>query len=168
MGRVEPDEWSRLRAVRLAALAESPEMFGSALAREEAFDEAEWRRRAARPATFIAVRDGVDVGLAGAYELDVGWFVMGMWLAPSARGTGLVEALLAACESVALEAGAREILLGVMEDNPRGRGAYARAGYLPTGDREHVRDGRDELFLVKHLRPVRVEDASRQAGADAG
>ena len=155
--RVGPDDWARLRAVRLAALAESPEMFGSTSAREQAFDEAEWRRRAARPATFIAVRDGVDVGLAGAYELDVGWFVMGMWLAPTARGTGLVEELIAACEGVALDAGAREILLGVMEDNPRGRGAYARLGYVPTGDRVHVRDGRDELFLVKRLGPSAVE-----------
>ncbi len=149
--RVGPDEWSRLRAVRLGALADAPEMFGSTLAREEAFDEAEWRRRAARPATFVVERDGVDVGLAGVFELDVGWFVMSMWIAPAARGTGVVEMLLDACESVASDAGADRVMLGVMEDNPRGRRAYERHGYTPTGAREHVRDGRDELFLVKYL-----------------
>jgi len=149
--RVDPEDWRRLRAVRLAALAESPEMFGSTLAKEQSFDEAEWRRRAARPATFLASRDGADVGMAGAYEFDDGWSVMGMWLAPAARGTGVLEALVNACESVARDAGATSVALGVMEDNPRGRRAYARLGYAFTGAREHVRDGRDELFMAKTL-----------------
>ncbi|MFC4785459.1 GNAT family N-acetyltransferase [Nocardioides sp. MAHUQ-72] len=153
--RAEPDDWQRLRDVRLAALAESPEMFGSNLVREESFDEAEWRRRARRPATFLAALDGVDVGMAGAYELDDGWSIMGMWIAPAARGTGVVEALAHACESVARAAGATTIGLGVMEDNPRGRRAYVRLGYDFTGEREHVRDGRDELFMSKPLPPSR-------------
>nr|WP_246416149.1 GNAT family N-acetyltransferase [Nocardioides luti] len=149
--RVGPDDWRRLRTVRLAALAESPEMFGSTLAREQVFDEAEWRRRAARPATFLASRDGADVGTAGVYLFGDGWAVNGMWLAPDARGAGLVEALVRACEQVVLDAGADTVTLGVMEDNPRGRGAYLRLGYAFTGAREHVRDGRDELFMLKRL-----------------
>jgi ribosomal protein S18 acetylase RimI-like enzyme len=129
-------------------------MFGSTLAKEQAFDEAEWRRRAARPATFLASRDGVDVGMSGVYEFDDGWSVMGMWLAPAARGTGVLEALVSACESVAQDAGATTVALGVMEDNPRGRRAYVRLGYAFTGAREHVRDGRDELFMAKTLPPA--------------
>ena len=128
-------------------------MFGSTLAKEQSFDEAEWRRRAARPATFLASRDGVDVGMAGVYDIDGEWWVMGMWLAPQARGTGVVEALVRACESVAQEAGATTVALGVMEDNPRGRRAYVRLGYEFTGEREHVRDGRDELMMAKALPP---------------
>ncbi len=151
VNRAEPDHWQRLRDVRLAGLGESPEMFGSSVAREQAFDEAEWRTRAARPATFIASRDGVDVGMAGVYESDDGWSIAGMWIAPTARGTGVVETLVQACESVAKAAGATAVALGVMEDNPRGRSAYLRLGYEFTGVREHVRDGRDELFMTKTL-----------------
>ncbi len=151
--RVEPGDWQRLRDVRLAALAESPEMFGSNLAKEQSFDEAEWRRRAGRPATFLASRGGVDVGVAGVYEFDAGWGVMGMWIAPAARGTGVIETLLHACESVARDAGATTVALGVMEDNPRGRRAYVRLGYDYTGAREHMREGRDELFMTKTLPP---------------
>jgi len=128
-------------------------MFGSTLARERSFDEAEWRRRAARPATFLASRNDRDVGMAGVYELDGEWWVMGMWLAPDARGTGVVEALARACETVAQEAGAATAALRVMEDNPRGRRAYLRLGCRPTGTREHVRDGRDELFMAKTVCP---------------
>jgi RimJ/RimL family protein N-acetyltransferase len=150
--RMEPDSWVRLRRTRLAALADAPEMFGSTLAREREFDEAEWRRRADRPATFVASRDGADIGIAGVYEIDGQWCVAGMWIVRAARGTGVVEALLAVCESVAQEAGVSTVRLGVMEDNPRGRRAYVRLGYQLTGEREHVRDGRHELFMTKDLR----------------
>ena len=73
------------------------------------------------------------------------------WSAPVARGTGLVEALVGACESVAEDAGATTVALWVMEDNLRGRHAYVRLGYDFTGNREHVREGRDELLMSKTL-----------------
>lgn len=149
--RAEPRDWQRLRDVRLTALAESPQMFGSTWEKESAFDEGEWQRRAARPATFLASRDGVDIGIAGVYEFDAGWCVMGMWLAPVARGTGVVEALIEACESVAEGAGATTIALWVAEDNPRGQRAYHRLGYALTGAREQGRDGREELLMAKTL-----------------
>ena len=149
--RVRPELWQRLREIRLAALADVPEMFGSTLERELAFAADEWRRRAARPATFLAARGGVDVGLAGVYDFDGEWCVMGMWIAAPARGTGVVEALLAECESTVVSAGAERVALWVMADNPRGLRAYARLGYVGTGERQHVRDGRDQLLMVKPL-----------------
>ena len=151
VARVVPDDWLRFRDVRLAALAESPEMFGSTLARERDFDEAEWRRRAARPATFLASRGGDDVGMAGVYESDGTWWVSGLWIAPVARGTRAVDALVDACESVVQTAGATTVALWVMEDNDRGRRAYVRLGYTTTGTRTPARDGRDELMMVKTL-----------------
>lgn len=158
--RVAAQDWQRLRDVRLAALADSPEMFGSTLAKELAFDEEEWSRRAARPATQVAARDGRDIGMAGVYEFDAGWCVMGMWIVPADRGTGVVEALVLACESVAREEGATTVALWVMEDNPRGQGAYIRLGYDFTGTREHVRHGRDELMMTKALSRAGTDEGS--------
>ncbi|NNG40911.1 GNAT family N-acetyltransferase [Flexivirga sp. ID2601S] len=150
--RVAERDWARMRAVRLRALADAPAMFGSDLAREEAFDEAEWRRRAARPVTFLVSVDGDDAGMAGVFDFDGAWCVMGMWLAPQVRGTGIVDELLCACADFVRERGADRVALAVMEDNPAGIRAYARNGFVATGEREHVRDGRDELWMVKDLR----------------
>ncbi|WP_265446399.1 GNAT family N-acetyltransferase [Flexivirga meconopsidis] len=149
--QVTENDWARLRAVRLRALADAPEMFGSNLAREEAFDEAEWRRRAARPVTFLASVDGADVGMTGVFDFDGAWCVMGMWLAPEVRGAGIVDELICACADFVRRAGVDRVTLGVMEDNPRGIRAYERNGFVATGAREHVRDGRDELWMVKDL-----------------
>lgn len=152
VARVQADDWRRLRALRLAALAESPEMFGSTLTREKAFGEAEWRQRAQRPATFLASRSGDDIGLAGVHEFDGQWTVVSMWIAPGVRGSGIVDALMDACENTVREAGSDVITLGVMEDNRAGRSAYHRLGFRPTGRRDHVRQGRYELWMTKLLR----------------
>lgn len=160
--RVVPDMWERLRHTRLAALRESPEMFGSSHARELAFDEAEWRRRAERPATFLAERDGTDVGTAGVYEFEAGWCVMGMWLRPDARGTGAVDALLDACTQVVRDHGGNRVSLLVMQDNARGIRAYERNGFALTGDQEPGRDGRWELVMSRSVRDL--ETSARPSG----
>lgn len=152
VARVTPDDWSRYRAIRLAALGEPPDMFGSTLVREAALDEDEWRKRAGHPATFIASRAGKDVGLAGVHDFDSQWQVVSMWITPAARGTGVVDAFMEACEQACLDACVSHLTLGVMEDNPAGRKAYERLGFTFTGQRHHIRDGRDELWMSKDLR----------------
>ena len=74
--RVQAEEWERLRAIRLRALADAPMAFGSTLSREAAFPEHVWQERAeggasgADRATFIAERDGEWIGLATGLALD--------------------------------------------------------------------------------------------------
>ncbi|WP_240670012.1 hypothetical protein [Actinoplanes solisilvae] len=41
--RLEPDDWPTWRALRLAALSDSPQAFASSLTREQSYGEGEWR-----------------------------------------------------------------------------------------------------------------------------
>lgn len=159
--RVTPEIWQRYRAVRLAALQDAPDMFGSTYERELGFDETEWRRRAERTVTYLATRSATDVGMAGVYEFDAGWCVMGMWLHRDVRGSGVVDALIDACVHTALEHGSAHLTLWVMEDNPRGIRAYERNGFRLTGEREPGRDGRWELVMTRDL----TGEASREPRA---
>lgn len=78
VARVHADDWHRFRALRLAALADSPEMFGSTLRREQAFSEEEWRRRAQRPTTSVAASAQVAYGL-GLLVFMAAMFTAGTW-----------------------------------------------------------------------------------------
>lgn len=69
--RLGEDDWQEYRAVRLAALSESPEAFVASLSDEEDFDEQLWRERMNRSERLLAERGGealgvVSIGRAGA------------------------------------------------------------------------------------------------------
>lgn len=139
--RVRPDEWASLRAVRLAALTDAPGAFGAIATREQAFDEAEWRRRAANPMTFLAWQAGRPVGLASGYLHDDGpgsgsspeWELASMWVSPEVRGSGCADLLVSAVVEAVRAESAPYIVLWVAAGNSRARAFYLRAGFAPTG-----------------------------------
>lgn len=81
-------DWQALREIRLQALLDAPDAFGSTHAREAAFGEDEWCRRASRDGSFIAFLPEVGpAGLGGGYlaEPEVVELVS-MFVRPQARG----------------------------------------------------------------------------------
>ncbi len=156
-----PDHWERSRAVRLAALAHSPDAFCSRLEDEAGQPEAFWRARLSSPdaTTVIGSIDGHDVGTMGAGPHGQGRgdgdvILYGVWLAGTARGTGLAEAMLATITSWAREAGHRRILLDVGDRNRRAIAFYTRLGFAPTGvistfpaPRQHIAEHEMALTL---------------------
>ena len=60
--------------------------------------------------------------------------VVGVWVRPDSRGSGAVDALLAAAGVWAGGLGLRRVQLDVHRDNLRAQGAYRRAGFEPTGE----------------------------------
>src|SRR5262249_62170143 len=125
--RVHREEWRVYRHVRLTALAEAPYAFMSTLEREQAFGEDIWRQRLASPtaATFIAWRDGEASGTATGkldgsadeYAVAGAWQLVGMWVDPSARGTGIAGELVEAVAKHARAEGAASLVLWVTEIN---------------------------------------------------
>ena len=56
--RVGADGWQVMRDVRLAALLDAPEAFGSSYQREAGFGREDWRGRMSRGANFLACAHG--------------------------------------------------------------------------------------------------------------
>jgi ribosomal protein S18 acetylase RimI-like enzyme len=164
--QVQPDEWMTLRTVRLAALADAPEAFGSTTARELAFGESEWRGRAAGAPNFIAWRGNEPVGLVTVIYRPNGdgtdsppeWELVSMWVSPDARGSGAADLLVSAIADVVRGESGQQVTLWVADGNDRARAFYLRAGFRPTGVRQIYRRGDgsafDEEKLVMPLPPA--------------
>lgn len=166
--RLAVDDWDQARAARLAALADAPYAFASTLAKEQAYDDDHWRRRAGSGRTFGAFDGPKIIGLATGIpteELDApgrsaaatpkaaipsttaaahrpgtepDWQLVGMWVAPDYRGQGVADRLVETVCDRAREAGAATVTLWVTEINDRAIALYRRHGFGPTGIRELV------------------------------
>lgn len=137
--RLTADDWLELRNARLAALAEAPYAFSSTVAREQAFADQTWRERAGSGRTFGAWDGDSIVGLATGLPEDGQWHLVGMWVSPKARGTGIADQLVAAVCELARQSAATSVTLWVTEVNGRARAFYRRLGFAPTGGRQLVR-----------------------------
>jgi len=101
-----------------------------------------WRARLADPprgwATFVADRDGVVIGFASVGpsrdERGIGE-LYAIYVDPDAWSTGAGRALIEQSEEQ-LRGDYGEATLWVLEDNPRARAFYERAGWLPDGARK--------------------------------
>jgi len=144
------DEWRVYRELRLRALADSPDAFGSTLAKEEGRQDAEWSRRLVSGADgrwnlpLVAEVRGEPIGLAwGRIETsdpDVAALYQ-MWVAPSHRGLGAGQMLVEAVIGWAKARNAAYLDLGVTWRDSPARRLYERAGFKPMGEPQPLRPG---------------------------
>jgi ribosomal protein S18 acetylase RimI-like enzyme len=137
-----PVDWERMRALRLAALADAPDAFAATLAGERDRPDDFWRGRLER-ADVTTLRaelrgdDGGwrDAGLAVLAPTDEAAVVglYSVWVAPTARGRGVGDALLEAAVARAAALGYARVALEVGAANAPAIGLYARAGFRATG-----------------------------------
>ena len=142
-----------LLALRLQALTEAPEAFGSTRDRELARTNADWQRWLSPGTTFILDAPGGAQGLV-AGQLDATdptvVHLMAMWVHPAIRGTGAADDLVAAVIAWAASENARTVRLDVFQSNMRARRFYARLGFRETGHAGvHGRDGRKEIRMER-------------------
>jgi len=138
--RLTPDDWQVWREVRLAALADSPRAYGSSLAREERFGEADWRARLdpANGLSAVALLGERVVGAVGGYTPAGADAVLliAMWAHPQSRGRGIGDALVADVLAWARENGWSTVRLRVADGNLAARRLFERNGFSATGERE--------------------------------
>lgn len=178
--RFEAHEWRTYRAVRLRALDESPDAFGSTLELEEGRSDEVWSDRLAS-----GVSSGTDLPLvaeegASGEPVGLAWGriepsepqtarLYQMWVAPEARGLGAGRMLLDAVIAWARSMNVQRIDLGVTcGDTPATR-LYTRAGFESVDDPRPLRPGAPLLAQSMRLKiearadpdPGRSPDAAR-------
>lgn len=153
---IRADEWPAVKELRLAALRDPVahlaflETYEEAAARPDSF----WRERAAGAAEGTSERQQfVAVGADGAWdgsvvvlveqagapdvfgnavEQDQGHLV-GVFVRPEHRGSGVTDALFDAALAWSWEGGLERVRLFVHQKNTRAEVFYRRAGFVPTG-----------------------------------
>lgn len=150
--RLDPEEWSTYRAVRLAALRDAPEAFGGTYAHSAAYDERRWRDWCAQPSWF-AFNDGEPVGMVRVAQLDGDRNpsfpeLISMWVAPRSRGTAAATGLVRHVLDWAREERHDGVTLRVIETNSRARSFYERVGFVDDGSRHILPDGRSEIGMT--------------------
>jgi ribosomal protein S18 acetylase RimI-like enzyme len=146
--RVTREEWERVRELRLRALADVPDAFGSTLEGERSLDRPEWIAwiegwESATNAMFVAERGDRWIGMAvGSRTGDEDHaHLYGMWVDPTWRGTGVGARLVEGVLRWARSWGARWVGLAVTETNDGAIGFYEHLGFVDTGERYPLREG---------------------------
>ena len=173
--RIGADGGPLLRDLRLRALADAPDAFGTTLAEAAARPVTYWSGRAAATAagsdeaTFLAIENELWVGMvAGIREAGEPETVMivSMWVDPAYRDRGVGGALLDAVTGWARAHGALRAVLSVVETNAPALALYRGAGFEPTDGRESLRSNRS-LQLIEMVRTLsaceRAEIAQEEA-----
>ena len=155
--KIQPQQWAILREIRIRALTDTPDAFGSTLERETVFTANDWISRLEREdcVTFIAFLD-VDspIGLVTCAPYGTHAGLYSMWVDPQQRGRGIGGMLVDAVIDWAKERGYQKILLDVGDYNAPAIALYKSKGFLETGikgtlphPREHIAEHQRELVL---------------------
>jgi ribosomal protein S18 acetylase RimI-like enzyme len=147
------EDWERLRAIRLAALREAPQAFGSSYETVRGWAASQWRERLHDIPTFLAVEGGRDIGIVCGWlckdRADAA-YVISMWVDPGHRRVGVASALLDHVRVWAAGLGRARLLLDVRADNEAAIAMYRDYGFRSTGV-EHLDDGHLELQMALPL-----------------
>jgi GNAT superfamily N-acetyltransferase len=139
--RAAAKNWAALRAIRLEALSDTPEAFGSTFDAASNFSKDQWRQMAAQRCYWLAERDGVVVGMISGGPNDdhpgTRW-LYGMYVTPSARGSGVAALLVAVVEEWARGEGVSELFLHVGSSVTRARAFYTKMGFEPTAESHYM------------------------------
>jgi GNAT superfamily N-acetyltransferase len=146
-----------LREIRLQALSDAPDAFGSTYEREVARTTADWRWWMSPGATFILYEPaprGIVAGVRDEKNAAV-VHLMAMWVHPLIRGSGAAAELVSSVIAWARSEGAKSVRLKVIRGNDRARGFYERMGFRLTGKQEiRERDGVIELEMERSVDPT--------------
>ena len=157
---IQVSEWRLYKSLRLRALADAPDAFGSTLGQEALRTDAQWQERLSLAASsgkdlpLFAIVAEEPVGLAWA-KVDAAHSdnidLSQMWVAPESRRHGAASQLLERVIQWVRDKGAARVSLGVTcGDSPAVR-LYTKFGFIASGSSEALREGSSLQAQSMHL-----------------
>jgi len=135
--RIDRTDWAALRTIRLEALTDAPEAFGSTLDGALRLSARQWRAKATTTYYLLAERDGEVIGMVSGGFNDqypgTHW-LYGMYVTPHARGSDAAKLLVRGIVEWAREDGGDELYLHVASGARRARAFYEKSGFTLTGE----------------------------------
>jgi len=145
-------EWHQYREIRLRALQDAPQAFGSTWEQETAWADDIWCSRTAAAASgkagrgFFAVQEGEVCGLLwcqrSTEEAGVAHLYQ-MWVDPAVRGMGAGRRLLTQALDWARGQGVRQVRLAVTVADSPALHLYRSLGFRAAGPLAALREGCD-------------------------
>ena len=127
------NDFDRLRALRLAALKDTPDAFGAKYEDEVNKPISEWQDRLKNTNWCFVVADGVDIGLIAVdraeKDRNSDCWLSSWWIHQDHRGSGIPKLMLNWVEQLCIEKKWKKIGLGVWPDNLRAISAYKKLGF---------------------------------------
>ena len=159
--QIQASEWQKYRDVRLRALRDAPDAFGSTYAIESVKTDAAWQRQIE-----TALSSGSDCPLFAYSQEDVCGLVWcklsaaepdtahiyHMWVDPACRGSGAGHALLDFAVRWAKKMAAQRVRLGVTFAQSPAMSLYQKYGFIQAGKVEPLREGSHLESLTLELR----------------
>ncbi len=158
------EQWPAYRELRLEALRESPQAFGSNYQDQQSRPESFWQSRLADAAKggqswLLFARTGDRLlGMIGAVReepegpLTVAT-IISVYVRPEARGRGVSNRLMQAILDTLKEAGIQKALLGVVTEQTAALHLYQRFGFTAYSSESHLMgDGVRRLELLMEKR----------------
>ena len=151
------DEGPRLRSIRLRALQDAPDAFGTTFEEANANSAEVWTRQVVNLPTFVAVEDGRDVAMVRCardqQRGDTGW-LLSLWVAPEFRRAHIAAVLVDLVVVWARANGISRLLLDVADLNAPAIALYEVKGFMPNGKSSSMPPPRQHI--LEHQRELRL------------
>jgi ribosomal protein S18 acetylase RimI-like enzyme len=141
---LEEQDWPVYRDLRLAAVEESPGVFGGTDDQEAAADQTYWRSQLTKARRVVAEQDGSSCGVVsvGSFPQEPGSVeLFGLWVDPTARSTGVAGRLVDTAATLAAVAGATQMYYWAGTENGPAIGFATGFGFRITSRRRPATSG---------------------------
>lgn len=150
-----PDQWQRLREIRLNSLQDSPDAFGGNYETESKMGQEEWEAKFTSLDFLIVSSDQSDIAIMSVEVLNGDYgatcWIGGCWSDPRYRGRGALRALFNFLDEHADIKNWRRQGLGVWDNNEDAIAAYKAIGFSEVGERQasQRQPGRFYIHMIR-------------------